>query len=53
MNSSSAIWKVLAAQRAGNRDAWHEWYVNRPIPVDHVLDLVDPDHPHWPYDEQA
>ncbi len=53
MNTFTAIWKVLAAQCAGNRDAWHEWYVNRPIPVDRVLDLVDPDHPHWPYDEQA
>ena len=51
MNPYTAIWKVLAAQRAGNRDAWHEWYVNRPIPADHVLSLVGPLHPDWPYDE--
>ncbi len=53
MNAYAAIWMVLAAQRSGNRDAWHEWHVNRPIPADHVLDVIGPDHPQWPYGEHT
>ena len=51
MNTYGAIWKVLAAQRAGNRNAWHEWYVNEAIPGHRVLDLLHPNHAKWPYED--